>query len=208
MLPFSLAAGLSCPTYADLAAALAAEFRPLDEEQVDAELDALAAGVAGLRGADPLTQLDALTGMLACFEAVQAPLDPRALLIDVVLERLTGHPTTLAVIAAEVGRRAGLDVGLVAIGRRHLVAHRMAEDPVAIDPELPAVQVVEDERAAWRCSHQVAYALLREQLDRALRAGDIAGALRAAELRLALPLDDGARERMRAELRALRARLN
>lgn len=208
MLPFSLAAGLSCPTHADLAAALAAEFRPVDEAAVDEALDALAARMAPARDADPRGQLDAVASAMAAFEPLQAPLDARALLIDVALDRLSGHPTVLAVIAAEAGRRAGLDVSVAAARGCHLVAYRGGGETVAFDPAKCAVRDVRSLRATWRCSHQVAFALLREQLDRALRAGDIAGALRAAELRLDLPLERSVQDRLRLELASIRAALN
>lgn len=208
MLPFSLAAGLTCPSHADLAASLAAEFRPLDEDRLDAGLDGLAIGLSHLRGEHPLDQLEALAGVMAAFEAIDAPLDPRAVHLDVALDRLMGPPTTLAVIAVETGRRAGFDVGVVGDGRRHLVAHRRHDGPGAFDPTVPAVCDVEECRIGWRCSHQLAFALLREHLDRALRVGDLAGALRAAELRLELPLEPHVLERLTVELWSLRSRLN
>jgi hypothetical protein len=210
MLPFSLAAGLSCPTPADLAAALAAEFHAVDEQAVDDALDALAARLSGARHADALDQLDVLTGAMAAFEPLAAPLDPHAVHIDVALDRLAGHPTALAVIGAEGGRRAGLDLAVAAADAHHVVAHRGLGVQVAYDAGLPGVRRVRPGIAAptWRCSHQVAYALLREHLDRALRAGDIAGALRAAELRLELPVDLATRSRLEHEQRSLRARLN
>jgi hypothetical protein len=210
MLPFSLAAGLSCPTHADLAAALAAEFHAVDEQAVDDALDALAAHLSGARHADALDQLDVLTGAMAAFEPLAAPLDAPAAHIDVALDRLAGHPTALAVIGAEAARRAGLDQTVAAAGAHHVLAHRGLGVQVAYDPALPGVRRVRPGIAAptWRCSHQVAYALLREHLDRALRAGDIAGALRAAELRLELPVDPATRSRLEHEQRSLRAHLN
>jgi hypothetical protein len=208
MIPFSLAAGLSCPTHADLATALAAEFHELDEGTVDDHLDALAASLHGARDLDPREQLEALAGAMAVFEPMQAPLDPRALLIDVVLERFTGHPTTLAVIGAEVGRRAGLPVGVVAAGRRHLVGHLHAGVELGLDPTVCAVRPVTDRRAAWRCSHQVTFATLRGLIERQLRVGDLRSALQASELRLQLPLEDWIAERLAVELSGLRARLN
>jgi len=210
MLPFSLAAGLSCPTHADLAAALAAEFHPVDERAVDDALDALAVSLADARGASALEQLDELASTMSVFESWPAPLDARAVHVDLALDRLAGHPTALAVIGAEAARRAGLDLAVAASGAHHVVAHRGHGVLVAYDPATAALRRVRPGVAAptWRCSHQVAFALLGEHLDRALRAGDIAGALRAAELRLELPVDGGTRARLLAEQDALRARLN
>lgn len=193
MLPFALAAGLSCPTAADLATALAAEFRPVDEEGIDWALDGLAVALAPAAPDHPVEQFDELCRTMAAFEPLEAPLDQRALFIDVAIDRLAGHRTTLAVIGAEAGRRAGLDVGLVAEpGGGFRVGHRALE---------PAT-------ARWGCAHQVAFSLLAAQIERAQRTGDLAGALRAAELRLELPLADPLRRRVGRELRALRAALN
>jgi hypothetical protein len=138
------------------------------------------------------------------------PLEAHAVHVDVALERLAGHPTTLAVIGAEAARRAGLDLAIAAAGGHHVVAHRGHGVHVAYDAATRCLRRVRPGVTAptWRCSHQVAFALLREHLDRALRAGDIAGALRAAELRLELPVDAATRARLQAEQHHLRARLN
>jgi hypothetical protein len=207
MLPFSIAASQSCPPHAELAAALAAEFRTVDARALDHALDDLALELVGAHAGAPLDQLDVLASAMAAFERLEAPLDPAALLIDVVLARLSGHATTLAVIAAEAGRRAGLEVGVAGDGLGHVVAHRGA-GAVVFDPTLGAVRTVEDRPLAWRCAHQVTFALLGEHIDRALRVGDLAGALRAAELRLELPMERWDNDRLERELRALRSRLN
>jgi regulator of sirC expression with transglutaminase-like and TPR domain len=206
VLPFSIAASQSCPPHAELATALAAEFRPVDVAAVDAALDGLAIELAGACLQPPADQLHAVAAAMAAFEALDAPLDPPALLIDVVLERLAGHPTTLAVIAAEAGRRAGLDVAVAGDGLGHVVVHRGAD--TVLDPASGRVCAARDDRLSLRCAHQVAFALLREHIDRALRVGDLAGALRAAELRLELPMEGWAMDRLERELRTLRARLN
>ena len=208
MLPFTLAAGLSCPTHADLAAALSAEFRLVDEPAVDAALDALGAALAPAREAGAGGQLETLAGVMAAFEPLDAAGDPSALLIDVVLDRMAGHPAVLAVIAAEAARRAGLALAVVGDGPALLVGPYARRGAAAFDPRRPGVGRLQGECVIWRCSHQVAFALLREYLDRALRSGDLAGALRAADLRLELPLEEWALDRLRGERRALRARLN
>jgi hypothetical protein len=210
MLPFSLAAGLSCPSPADLAAALAAEFHAVDEVAIDDAIDEVACALAGARGASAPDQLDALTRGMAAFEALTVPLEARAVHIDVALRRTAGHPTTLAVIGAEAAQRAGLDLAIAAAGRHHVVAHRQHGVQVAYDPSTARVRHIRPgvQAPTWRCSHQVAYALLQEHLDRALRAGDLAGALRAADMRLELPLDPTMRAKLELERKMLGARLN
>ena len=192
MLPFSLAATQSCPDHAGLALALAAEFHEVDEGAVEAAFDALGAALAPALPDHPVEQLDELCRTMAAFEALEAPLDPAAVHVDVAIDRLAGHATTLTVVAAEAGRRAGFDVGIVAGRDGHRIGHRALE---------PA-------DAPWRCGHQVAFALLAELVERAQRTGDLATALRAAELRLDLPLGGAARRRVEHELERMRALLN
>ncbi|MFN8203966.1 MAG: transglutaminase family protein [Solirubrobacteraceae bacterium] len=208
MLPFSLAAGLSCPTHADLAAALAAEFRPVDEAAVDAALGGVTSALEAYRDAPAAEQLVGLAAVMAAFEPVEGAADANVMLIDVALDRMAGHPTVLAVIAAEAAQRAGLAMAVIGGGRDLFVGPYARHGAAAFDPRRPGLNRLPDERCSWRCSHQVALLLLREYLDRALRAGDLAGALRAAELRLQLPLELWALRRLRGELNAVRARLN
>jgi hypothetical protein len=210
-LPFALQASAGCPTYADLALSLAAEFGVVDAEVADASLDALAAGLSGVRAAGPVEQIAALGELMAAFEPTEAVADPRVLMLDEVLDRMQGDPALLAVIAVDAARRAGMDVGVVGDGRRHLVAHRGLAEPVAMDPSLRAapaggLDAVGD--VTWRCSHQVAFAILRDLIECSLRAGAIADAIRAAELRLALPLGAEALDALRRDLAGLRSRLN
>jgi hypothetical protein len=61
---------------------------------------------------------------------------------------------------------------------------------------------------AWQCCHQVAARILNRIGERAERVGHVGWALRAAELRLALPFEAQTRERLVAELRRIRAGLN
>ena len=104
-----LASG-GCPPLADLLLALAAEFRAVDADAVDAQLDDLALPVFGLTD-DPRHAAERLAGMLDTepgFHADRASV--AGLWLDAVLESRTGHPLMLAALAAEVGRRAGLPV--------------------------------------------------------------------------------------------------
>jgi hypothetical protein len=64
------------------------------------------------------------------------------------------------------------------------------------------------EPIGWQCCHQVAARILNRIGERAERVGHVVWALRAAELRLALPFDDTTRERLGHDLRRVRARLN
>jgi hypothetical protein len=57
-------------------------------------------------------------------------------------------------------------------------------------------------------AHQVAARILNRIGERAERVGHVLWALRAADLRLALPFDEATRERLGHDLRRVRARLN
>ena len=131
------------------------------------------------------------------------------LLIDRVVTRGVGYEAVVAVILCELGRRAGMPVGVVGSGERLLVGHEHVT-PWLLDPVtgevLDARQLVHE--PAWRCGHQVADRLLDEVELRCERSGDLARAIRAAELRCALPFDEDAGERAGLALRRMRARLN
>lgn len=209
-LPFAVQASAGCPTHADLTLALAAEFGQVDLAAVDGALDALAADLCGARGLAPREQIAALGSLLGAFAPADVQADPRVLMLDAVVERFEGAQVLLAVVACEAARRAGLPVGVIGDGRRHLVGHCATAEPLALDPAHRGGPrgAEEVEGLMWRCSHQVAFAVLRDLVDCSLRGGDLARALRAAELRLTLPLGPDALDVLRAELTALRARLN
>jgi len=132
------------------------------------------------------------------------------LLAGEVIRRGHGHPLALAVVLAELGRRAGMSVGIVAGGPDHYVAHPRLTAPLVLDPRSGGL--IDATRAGgtltWRCGHQVAAALLDGLQPRYERVGDVERALQVARLRCLLPFDDDAVVRARRRLRMLSARLN
>ncbi len=132
------------------------------------------------------------------------------LLLDRVVAGGAGHPLLLAIACAEAGRRAGLAVGVVAGACGAFVAHRALAEPLLVDPATAAIRDARalDAPVAWQCCHQVAARILNRIGERAERVGHVTWALRAAELRLALPFDGPTRERLEADLRRVRAKLN
>ena len=94
-------------------------------------------------------------------------------------------------VCVEAARRAGIGLGIVAGGAGCYVGHPLLDEPLLVD--------VAQRRAghrgrrptpttpAWQCSHQVAARMLNRIGERAEHTGNVAWALRAAELRLALP---------------------
>ena len=70
------------------------------------------------------------------------------LLIDRVLERGHGHPVLFAIVLDELGRRAGLPVGIIAGERGHFVAHQRLTEPLVLDPATGRLLDADDARHA------------------------------------------------------------
>jgi hypothetical protein len=195
-----LHASISCPAPAALAASIASELSDLDAERAERAYDTLHPHVKGDAG----DQLRALGGTPL---ATQLGGGPEALLLDRVLERGSGHPLLIAVILQELGRRAGLAVGIVAGVAGHFVAHQRLTEPLVLDPMTG--RLVDADRLGvlqWRCGHQVAAELLDELQPRYERIGDLTRALHVARMRCTLPFDDTQDAEQR--LTRLTARLN
>jgi transglutaminase superfamily protein len=196
MVPFALLARRGCSTPCGRALALAAEFAPIRAERADLALDELSASLTGARLDAPETQL-AANGI-------------DDLLVDRVAVDGAGHPLLLAVTCAEAARRAGLALEIVAGPDGAFLAHRDLEKPLLVDPAAGALRDARTlaEPVALQCCHQVAARILNRIGERAERVGHVVWALRAAELRLALPFDGPTRERLERDLARIRARLN
>lgn len=209
--PFEQSARTACPSHAHLALSLAQEFRTVDVELVVVGLNSLANGLRHLRLADPREQLEALgDSVLGAGLRVGGGSSLEELWLDRALANARCHHTVLAIVGVEVGQRAGLPVEVVGGPQRHLVIHAGLDTPLLLDPVVgrlvPAEEVAEELR--WCCAHATAMTLLDEAVRRADRVGDLATVLRAAQLRLLLPVEEQALERRRQQLRTLLARLN
>jgi hypothetical protein len=111
----------------------------------------------------------------------------------------------------EAARRAGIGLGIVGDGAGCFVAHPSLGEPLLLDVARGGGLIEATGRTAdvgWQCSHQVAARILNRIGERAERTGNVAWALRAAELRLALPFTEPVREDLRRALAHLRARMN
>ena len=212
LIPFAVQAGRACPTHAELALALAAEFRPPVAAAEDV-LDRLAGELATVRDEAPGDQL------AWCAESVAARLEPRDLqwagIDDLLLDRVaadgSGHPLALAVVCVEAARRAGIALGVVAGGAGCFVGHTLHDEPLLVDVARGGRVVEASGRVddvGWQCSHQVAARILNRIGERAEHTGNVAWALRAAELRLALPFARPVLDELRHGLAHLRARMN
>jgi hypothetical protein len=211
MMPFAVQARRGCSTPCHLALALAAEFAPVRPVRAEHALDELAAWLAAARDDHPADQLHALADLAgAHLEPVVLSSAIDDLLLDRVAAGGAGHPLLLAIAGAEAARRAGLRVGIVAGVEGAFLAHRELPEPLLVDPARGALRDARtlESPVSWQCCHQLAARILNRIGERAERVGQVCWALRAAELRLALPFEAPVRERLEADLRRVRARLS
>jgi regulator of sirC expression with transglutaminase-like and TPR domain len=216
------------PGFADLAAdpaarldalalALAAEFRDVDDVAALGRLDELAADVADAAAA--LDELDALGEVLGGRHGFAGAADaydhPDNSMLDLVLARGHGLPIALSVVYVETARRAGIALDGVGLPGHYVVGQFPPGGgrPVLLDPFAGGVRVAAAEDTAadqlrpWG-AHETALRMLNNLVGSYTRRNDLGRAIRAAELRLELPLQRGLAAALAAELRALRARLN
>ena len=191
----------------EIALAIAAEFRPVDADRARAQLDLLASTVDPAVVGDPERRAEELIDALnerAGF-TVEGDGQPHSLMLDEVLARRGGHPLALAIVYAAVAARAGFALHPVGIERVVLLGDPQPTPPLAIDPA-PGQAVPAEMR--WLCPHLVGLRMIDAIGIRYMNRGNLAAAIRAAELRLLLPLHPRLREHHLLALRKLRARLN
>jgi regulator of sirC expression with transglutaminase-like and TPR domain len=210
--PFAKLAARDAPPLDELALALAAEFREVDARAALARLDALGEELRLAAGGNPLEALVDVLWRRHGFAGDQEQYDdPGNSMLDIVLERRAGLPILLSVVYVEVARRAGLALAGVGLPG-HYVVGRFAPAPVALlDPfaggaPLDTVPAAEHVRP-WG-PHETALRMLNNLVGSYTRRNDLARAIRAAEMRLELPVSGQPAEALGAELRSLRARLN
>ena len=178
-----------CPPPGEMLLAVAAEFRPVDATAVSFRLDEHARsmfGAAAARdGSAASHRLAALLTDELRFRTDESTVE--GLWLDRVLDRRAGHPLALAVVAAEIGRRAGIAVGVCSTPTGWYAGigepDRLWLIDAALDPgPTPSGPV------RRHCGHEVAFAALTGVYARLIRDGDGAGACRAARLRGRLPV--------------------
>jgi regulator of sirC expression with transglutaminase-like and TPR domain len=198
-----------------LALALAAEFRPVDAVSALARLDVLGAEVAAALPAEggPAAEARACAEVLGGrhgFRGRRENYDaPEHSMLDLVLLSARGLPILLSAVYVETARRAGVALAGVGLPGHFVVGHFGADPPLLLDPfaggdSLPPAT---DQVRPWT-AHETALRMLNNLVASYTRRSDLGPALRAAELRLALPTEGPARAALEGDLRALRARLN
>ncbi len=195
----------------ELALALAAAFRAdVDRAAVLERLDALAAEVD--RPAEPEAQLAALAAVLHGRHGFtgdrEAYDDPRNSMLDAVLARRRGLPITLSVLWVAVAHRAGIPLAGFGLPGHYVAGHVGVAPPLLVDPFAGGERVPAPPGARPWTAHATAMRMLNNLVGSYQRRGDVGGAIRAAELRLALPSAGAERSALQVEARALRARLN
>jgi len=176
-----------CPPPGEMLLAISAEFRAVDLDAVSFELDDLARGLFGA-GDEPRDASHRLATLLT--DKLRLHTDESSvdgIFLDAVLDRRAGHPLTLAVLAAEIGRRAGLAVGVCSTPTGWYAGLGERERLWLIDPALDPGPTPSGP-VRRHCGHEVGFAALTGVYARLIRDGEGARACRAADLRGRLPV--------------------
>jgi hypothetical protein len=174
--------------------ALEREFRAVDCERVAEVLDELARPLLALSSASAHLRATALAA--AARDALPAGGDePSSWLHGRALQERRASAPVRAVLAVELGRRAGIAARPVRMRGRWLVGVHERGAPVAADVGGDPITGMLAPCSGCLCAHAMAFALLGGLTGAWRAAGDLPRARRAAGLRLLLPLE--------TELRAL-----
>jgi len=201
----------------DLALALADALRPaeVDAGATRERLDALGAAVAAAvpPAAGPAQELEALAAVLHgehgyTGDAADYDAPENSMLDLVVLERHRGLPITLSVLWVAVAHRAGIALAGFGLPGHFVAGHVGLAPPLLIDPFAGGGRIPTPSGARPWPAHATALRMLTNLVEAHQHRGDLGTAIRAAELRLALPAEGRHRTELEVEARALRARLN
>jgi regulator of sirC expression with transglutaminase-like and TPR domain len=201
-----------------LALAIAREFRDVDTDRALATLDALGAELtlrAGETSAAPEALARACSQLLGVRHDFRGDPenydDPDNSMLDLVLSRRRGLPILLSVVYIEVARRADIAIGGVGLPGHFVVAHFGVDPPLLLDPfergAMFTAAVGHEVVRPWR-PHEIAMRILNNLVGSYERRANLTAAIQAAGMRLTLPAEPPFKTVLRAELRALEARLN
>ena len=203
------------PRLDEMALALAAEFAPVDESGALEALDHLGRKLSAVAGGDPASETRACARFLGeehGFAGNREDYDhPDNSMLDRVLDRRCGLPILLSTVYVEVARRAGVPLAGVGLPGHFVAAHFGADPPLILDPFNGGAPLAADAPPEivrpWG-AHETALRMLNNLVASYSRRGDLTRAIRAAQMRLQLPVEEAARVGLRGELIAMQARLN
>ncbi|HWH09805.1 MAG TPA: transglutaminase-like domain-containing protein [Solirubrobacteraceae bacterium] len=204
------------PRLDDMLLALAGEFGDCDARGARDRLETLGAEIAGAGAGEmnPQAQLDAVVAILGDRHGFSGNRenydDPANSMLDRVLERRTGLPILLSIVYIETSRRAGIDLAGVGLPGHYVVGHFGGHEPLLIDPFAGGVrlEIPESARVEQWDAHQTVLRVLNNLVGSYRRRNDVVRAIRAAELRMELPLGDRQAAALQLELRSVRSALN
>ncbi len=199
-----------------LALAVAGELGVCDAEGAYERLERLGLEIAEVCGGEgsPRAELDAVVAVLGRRHGFVGNRenydDPDNSMLDRVLARRTGLPILLSIVYVEAARRAGIDLGGVGLPGHYVAGHFGEDPPLLVDPfaggeRLEIAGAVSVVRAG---AHQTVLRVLNNLVGSYRRRHDINRAIRAAELRMALPLGETQAAALGLELRSIRSALN
>ncbi|MGI8800856.1 MAG: transglutaminase family protein [Solirubrobacteraceae bacterium] len=213
---FAALAARPAPPLDELSLAMAAEFDEIDAGAALDRLDRLGQEIAGVAdiGDDPEAEVESVRTVLGRRHAFVGDSDdydhPDNSMLDRVLVRRRGLPILLSVVYLEAARRAGIELAGVGLPGHFVVGHFGRTPPLLVDPFAGGTRL--DVRgsadvAPWT-AHQTALRMLNNLVGSYQRRHDLSRAIRAAELRLKLPLEERDAATFGAELQSIRAILN
>ncbi len=210
--PFSAVAARPDASLDELALALAREFGEVDSTRALGELDRLGMELAEAAGGGPEAEGEAIRELLGRRHGFTGDREdyyhPDNSMLDRVLERRKGLPILLSIVYVEVARRSGIALAGVGLPGHFVVGHFGSTPPRLLDPFSGGVPIEAGIDPRPSGNHETAARMLNNLVGTYRRRGDLTRAIRAAEMRLALPLGESEDAAFRAELSSLRARLN
>ena len=178
-----------CPAPGDALLAIAAEFRDVDPDRASFRLDDFSRGLFAVAAErDPGAAARELAELLT--NKVRMRRDESSLeglWLDRTIERRAGHPLVMAVVAAEIGRRAGLKVGICSTAWGWYAGIGEPDRLWLIDPATDPGPTPSGP-VRCHCGHEVAFAALTGVYARLVRDGDQPAAHHAVRLRGRLPV--------------------
>jgi regulator of sirC expression with transglutaminase-like and TPR domain len=198
-----------------LALALAGEFGTCDVEGALEQLERLGAEIAEACGGEqrPQDELEAVVEVLGRRHAFagnrQVYDDPDNSMLDRVLAKRTGLPILLSIVYVEAARRAGIELGGVGLPGHYVAGHFGGQSPLLVDPFAGGrrLEVAGPVVVRWG-AHDTALRMLNNLVGSYRRRNDVTRAIRAAELRLELPVGERQAAALALELRSIRSALN